>query len=166
MASNSFPDLFKKLPAVVILGFLLWLIPGCKRNMIFEEQFAFGENKWKSGNFVRFSFEVPDTVTPCNLYLLVRNSTDYSYANLYLFLHTILPDSSVAADTLDIPLAAADGKWLGQGIGKYRDNKVLIRPAFRFPRAGTYHMEIEQAMREKELSGISAIGLSIETNSK
>lgn len=134
--------------------------------MIFDEQFSFEENQWKAGNFVRFTVEVPDTVTPCNLYLQVRNTTDYPYANLYLFLHTILPDSSIAADTLDVPLAATDGKWLGKGIGKYRDNKVLIRPAFRFPKAGTYHIEIEQAMREKELTGISAIGLSIEKYSK
>lgn len=166
MASNPFPYHLHKLTAAFLAFIFLLFTLGCSRNMIYDEQFSFEENEWKAGNFVRFSFEVPDTVTPCNLYLLVRNTTDYPYANLYLFLHTILPDSSVAADTLDVPLAATDGKWLGKGIGKYRDNKILIRPAFRFPKAGTYHMEIEQAMREKELSGISAIGLSIETYSK
>ncbi len=155
-----------KLPAVWVLLIFATLLSGCDRVRLFEDQITLEENRWNTGDFVRFTFQVPDTESPCNLYLTIRNTTDYSYSNLYLLLHTILPDSTVAADTLDLPLATVDGKWLGRGNGKYRDSRILIRSGFRFPVAGTYHLEIEQAMREQELTGISAIGLRIEKPEK
>ena len=43
-----------------------------------------------------------------------------------------------------------------------RDLRVTLNPNLRFPLKGTYHFELEQAMREPVLKGISDIGLFVE----
>ena len=43
-----------------------------------------------------------------------------------------------------------------------RDLTIPLNENLRFPLTGTYHFEIEQAMREPVLKGISDIGLYIE----
>jgi gliding motility-associated lipoprotein GldH len=160
------PKLLKIRFAAIMLPLAIMTLCGCSRNRLFEEKVDITDNRWNAGDFVRFTFQVPDTSYPCDLYLMVRNTTEYDYSNLYLFLHTTLPDSTVAADTIDLNLARPDGKWLGKGIGKFRDSKILLMPGFRFPKTGTYRLEIEQAMRESSISGISAIGLRIEKTNR
>ena len=43
-----------------------------------------------------------------------------------------------------------------------RDLQIVLNKNLLFPFTGTYHFEIEQAMREPVLKGISDIGLFIE----
>ncbi len=43
-----------------------------------------------------------------------------------------------------------------------RDLTIPLNENLLFPLKGTYHFEIEQAMREPKLKGISDIGLYIE----
>ena len=59
-------------------------------------------------------------------------------------------------------LATPEGRWIGKSSGSMRDLHVPLNENLRFPLTGTYHFEIEQAMREPVLKGISDIGLFIE----
>ena len=106
-----------------------------------------------------------DTVSLCSCYINVRNTTDYPFSNLYLFIKTIYPDGKVAMDTIQLQLADKSGKWLGKGIGKLRDNQVLLMKDIRFPYTGKYVFEISQAMRVNKLKGIKDIGMRISKQS-
>ncbi len=167
-----YPRQTKKQPGSTPLPFKLLLyctlvvvvgISGCAdRQKVYEQLYLVEEEGWYNEDFLRFRFEITDTTVPYNFYIDVRNSVEYPYSNLFLFVRTVLPDQQHAQDTLDIWMADPEGRWLGSGIGKYRDRRVLIMPAFRFPMAGEYQFEIEHAMREPLLSGIAAAGIRVE----
>ncbi len=139
----------------------LFLI-GCDRRRVYEQYHEVKGPVWDSKDFFRYHFTIQDTAIPYNFYINIRNSTEYPYANLFLFVRTMLPGQMMAGDTLDLLMATPDGKWVGRGIGKYRDNQVLILKEFRFPAKGDYAFEIEHAMRDENLKGIAAVGIRVE----
>lgn len=113
-------------------------------------------------NRVPFDVTVNDTVGIYSFGLNLRHSEDYRYSNLYVFMHTEMPNGNVTHDTIQCLLAAPDGRWVGKSSGSLRDYHVVLNPNLRFPLEGVYYFEIEQAMREPVLKGICDIGLFIE----
>ena len=83
-----------------------------------------------------------------------------------MFLHTTFPNGNQTHDTIECIFAYPDGRWIGDGSGSMRDLKILLNNNLRFPIKGNYHFEIEQAMREPVLEGITDVGLRIEAIEK
>ena len=71
-----------------------------------------------------------------------------------------MPNGNITHDTIECILATPDGHWVGKSSGSMRNVRINLNE-LRFPLKGTYHFEIEQAMREPVLKGISDIGLFI-----
>jgi gliding motility-associated lipoprotein GldH len=145
-----------------ILGVLF--LTSCDKSAFFEENRHVASETWKQGDTLYYKLQITDTIHYFDFYLNVRNSTDYRYRNLYLFMNTRFPGGGIARDTIECMLAAADGKWYGKGMGKIKDSRILFKKAVRFPHAGTYLIGIQQAMREVKLAGISDIGVRIESH--
>ena len=145
-----------------ILGVLF--LTSCDKSAFFEENQHVASETWKQGDTLYYKLQITDTIHYFDFFLNVRNSTDYRYRNLYLFMNTKFPGGGIARDTIECMLAAADGKWYGKGMGKIKDNRILFKKAVRFPHAGTYLIGIQQAMREVKLAGISDIGVRIESH--
>jgi len=118
--------------------------------------------EWSSVDSLHFNFEVNDTINPYNMYINIRNTTDYKYSNIYFFMQIQFPDGRYSIDTLEVFLADRKGNWLGKGLGKNKDNQVLFRKRGRFPMSGNYNIAIEQAMRTEQLIGIKSVGIRIE----
>lgn len=117
---------------------------------------------WHQDDLIHFEVELADSVSLHELYLLVRNSTDYPYSNLYLFLDIEFPDKRLLRDTLECILVQRDGQWTGKGFGKIRSNQFLFRDNVWFPNDGTYHFRIQHGMREDTLIGITDIGIRLD----
>lgn len=83
-----------------------------------------------------------------------------------MFLHTTFPDGNQTHDTIELILAYPDGRWIGKGTSSMRDNKILLNDNLCFPLKGNYHFEIEQAMREPVLEGITDVGICFEKTLK
>ena len=117
---------------------------------------------WDKNNILKFDVDITDTVSPDNIYINVRNASQYQFNNLFLFLTTHVPNGNVAARTL-VELTLADEKgWLGDGAGDIWDNRILFKKNFRFPHSGKYIFELEQAMRLNPLPLIMDAGIRIE----
>ena len=128
----------------------------------FDQRGVIPEAKWDVEHRVPFDVTVNDTVGIYAFGMNLRHMENYRYSNLYVFLHTTLPNGNEMCDTIQCLLAAPDGRWVGKSSGSMRDLHITLNPAMRFPLEGTYHFEIEQAMREPVLKGIADIGLFIE----
>ncbi|MBQ3709851.1 MAG: gliding motility lipoprotein GldH [Bacteroidales bacterium] len=128
----------------------------------FDERKVIPEAKWAMENRIPFDMEVDDTVSVYAFGMSMRHMENYRYSNLYVFLHTTLPNGNVTHDTIQCLLATPEGNWVGKSSGSMRDISFTLNPRMCFPLRGTYHFEIEQAMREPVLKGISDIGLFIE----
>jgi gliding motility-associated lipoprotein GldH len=92
----------------------------------------------------------------------VRNTGEYEYSNLYLFVTTHSPSGLALRDTIEVVLADDRGKWLGKGAASVFTLYIPYRQNIRFPLRGIYQFDIEQAMWIEDLKHISDIGLRIE----
>ena len=140
----------------------LCLVLASCANDSFEERIVIPEAEWAQENRVAFDVDINDTISGYVFGIEFRHLENYRYSNLFVFLHTRMPNGNVTHDTIECTLATPEGRWIGKGSGSMRDLRVPLNENLRFPLKGTYHFEIEQAMREPVLKGISDIGLFIE----
>lgn len=152
----------RKISVFVSIVMLVMLSLSCDSNKIYEENFAVENNEWKHSDIKTFEFEIDDTLSPLNLFINLRTTTDYQYSNIYLFLHSEYPDGYSDKDTLEFILAEPNGKWLGESSGTVVENQVLISRGGRFMHKGTYIFKLEHAMREEVLSEIIDVGFRVE----
>jgi len=146
---------------VVFVIALVFIISSCGNNSIYDHNQEIN-NPWKAEQKAEFDFNISDTLSAFDFYINIRNTTEYNYSNLYLFIRTDFPNKYVAIDTAEIFLADIKGNWLGKGFGEIKDIQVLFRKNGRFARKGIYHISFEQAMRDIDLYGIKSVGIRIE----
>ena len=149
-------------PSLLFLFLITTLLASCDKSVVFEKNIQIPDNKWEMNNILRLDAEIDDTITPHTIYINVRNAGGYQFSNLYLFFTTHTPKGEDARDTVELTLADDHGKWLGDGSGDIWDNRILFKKNFRFPEAGMYHFELQQAMRVNPLPQIMDAGLRIE----
>ena len=133
-------------------------------------QFESIENAaWKTSKKVRFDFYIQDTISPKNLFIHLRNTSDYSFSNIYVITSLTFPDETKVVDTLQYEMADKNGKFLGSGISEIKDSKLFLKENSIFPISGVYKISLKQAMRKngnvdgiKELEGITDVGFRIE----
>ena len=148
-------------PAMTTLLFIALFLSACTSDS-FDRRTVIPEAEWRQENRVAFDVDINDTLNGYVFGIGLRHLENYRYSNLFVFLHTRMPNGNVTHDTIECTLATPEGKWLGKSSGSMRDLTVPLNESLRFPLTGTYHFEIEQAMREPVLKGISDIGLYIE----
>lgn len=152
----------KKISRAFVLLLVVVLFASCDSNRIYEEHFAVDNNEWRSDDIKTFKFEIEDTLSPLNLFVNFRTTTDYPYSNLFIFLHSEYPDGYNDKDTLEFLLAESNGKWKGENSGTIVENRILISSGGRFTTRGTYTFSIEQAMRDEALPEIIDVGFRVE----
>ena len=133
----------------------------CGRPALLDEHREVNKKGWKAGDKIKLEVVVTDTNKLYDFYFDVRNTVDYPNMNVFFFITTTFPNGQKAKDTLECMLADLEGKWLGEGWGKIKSNRILFKNRIRFPMTGTYQFEIEHAMRYMMLTEISDIGLRI-----
>lgn len=132
------------------------------KNVIFDESVIISNASWDNQEFPYFDVDIEDTLSAYNFYLNIRHLENYRYSNFYMFLHTTFPNGNQTHDTIELVLAYPDGRWIGDGSGSMRNNNILLNNNLYFPLKGTYRFEIEQAMREPILDGITDVGICVE----
>ena len=151
-----------KLKLLVITAITSMLIAACSDNYVYNGYVTMPHERWHADSLASFRVPVSDTITFYNLFVNVRNTTDYPYQNLYLFINITAPNGASVRDTFECYLADDHGKWLGKGKGKLRDNRFIYRENIRFGTEGDYTVTLQQAMRVEQLKGISEVGFRVE----
>ncbi|MBK8847784.1 MAG: gliding motility lipoprotein GldH [Bacteroidetes bacterium] len=146
-----------------VLIMSLFLI-SCEKELLFETYAPIADKSWSADKPLEFAVKVLSDSNTYNIYLNIRNSHDYKFSNLYLFLETTLPNGNSDMDTIECELADSHGRWLGSGLGDLHDNRILFAENVRFKYKGTYKFKFTQGMRINPLYGISDFGMRIEKN--
>lgn len=144
---------------IIVLIFLLF---ACNGSPVFDEVEGIPEAGWEADSKMTFTIPISDTTNSCDIFVHLRNSNDYSYSNLWLFITTTSPAGHTLCDTVEFVLAEPDGKWLGAGLGAISSVMVPYKTNIRFPNRGIYKFEVQQAMRSDILTGIMDVGIRIE----
>lgn len=145
------------------LGFL-----ACDSKQVFD-QYRTVPNRWHKDAIMEFSIEQPDSVNAYNLFVNLRNDSNYKYSNLFLIVEMNYPNGKVVKDTLEYEMTYPDGTFIGTGFTDVKENKFWYKEGMRFKEQGIYVVKVQHAMREngntkgvEELEGITDIGFRIE----
>lgn len=159
------------MPNNTVLYLILFcsLLSSCDKNQVFDK-YKTTNNAWHKDNTISFDLNMPDTTSAYNLFVNVRNTNEYKYSNLFLIVAMNFPNGKVLTDTLEYKMAEPSGKLLGSGFSKIKENKLWYKENVVFNEAGTYKVDIQQAMRKngdvngiESLEGITDVGFRVET---
>jgi gliding motility-associated lipoprotein GldH len=141
---------------------LVILFSSCGRNILFEKVDHISDEKWASDHILKYQFKIVDTTQFYDIFINVRNSTDYPYQNLYLFLINKFPSGVTVTDSIEALLCDPFGNWYGKGSGRIKDHRLLMRQKVRFQQKGVYNFSFQHAMRDEDLIGITEFGITIQ----
>ena len=146
-----------------ILVFSVWVL-SCDNHSIFKSYVDLKDTNWYVKNIPSFTFEVRDEKVPYNIYLLIRNTSQYPYNNLYVTRYIYGPDGKQINNRLEevTLFNSKTGKPFGQGLGDIYDHKVLSTRNFKFPKKGKYTIKLKQYMRQDPLPNVMSVGISVE----
>ncbi len=134
----------------------------CVKNNRYESAHIFHNENWDKNDTAFFKVNITDTMAKYNMYLKIRRSINYPYANIWLRTLTLTPDSpSVVSSDLELTLEEKDGKPTGSRFGNNIEHLILIQDHVRM-KPGMYKFWILQNMRDDVLKGVLNINLRIE----
>jgi gliding motility-associated lipoprotein GldH len=138
----------------------------CESGVVTEKIKPVPDSGWKISDTLSFEALIADSSKRYNFILIIRHTTDYAYRNLFFFTETLLPDSTMANDTIEIILADKKGQWYGKGSGYIKTLETTLIPKAQFIQEGKYQFRFNQGMREDTLKHIKNIGIRIESIEK
>ena len=148
-------------PLILLLLALPLLFHACDADMVYDQYVHLEQGTWTWQDPLEFEAQISDTLSMHNIYLQVRHTTAYPLSNLYMFIHILSPTGQHLKDTVNMILAAPDGRWMGRGNGNMRELMLLFRKQSIFAVPGTDIFTLEQAMRKEELP-VTDVGIRIE----
>ena len=157
---------------ILVILLCVFNFTACDEKMVFDS-YKSVPSQWHKDSIISFNFKAPDTLNNYNLFINLRNTSDYKYNNLYLIASLKQPHGKTVIDTLEYKMANEKGEFLGSGFSNVKENKLWYKgydSPFKFQENGEYQVKLQQAMRENgkvngviNLEGITDIGFRIET---
>ena len=160
VAGCSLPIVYCLLPIVSCL----LLITSCKQLDVYEKDTSIPKYEWQSDFVAKGSFNIADTLSSYNVYLVLRHTDAYKYNNIWLNVGLQAPGDSLNYQKINLRLGNdATGGWEGKGMNDIWEVRKLVNTEpWRFKKAGAYNFTISQIMRDNPLLHIMTVGLRIE----
>jgi gliding motility-associated lipoprotein GldH len=135
----------------------------CQKVDVFEKNISLKDQHWPSSFKPEISFNISDTISSYNIFVVVRHNDTYRYNNLWLNIYTLSPGDSVTKpQALDLQLASNEQGWLGTGMDDIFEHRIKISQTPVSLKAGTYRFQLEQIMRDDPLESILNVGIRVE----
>ena len=145
------------LTAIVIITSCNWTTG------IFEKNMPFDNHEWPSSVKPDIVFEISDTVSLYNIYIVLRHTDAYHFNNIYVRATVKEPgEEKGRSGDYDLQLATNGKGWIGTAMDDIYDARLLVQPKTRFRKSGIYHITLEQLMREDPLKNVLSAGLRVE----
>ena len=163
--SCNLPLYYKNHPLkyVVPVLFCFLLLGSCIKSDLFEKNATIPGQEWEYSFKPAIQFDITDTVSSYNIYIVVRHTDAFRYNNLWIRIKSSAPgDSATTTQQFDLPLASQN-RWTGSGMDDIYEHRILLyRSPVKFFKPGQYKVSIEQVMRENPLQHILNVGLRLE----
>lgn len=136
-------------------------LSSCVDGSFYEKDSPLTGRSWSHENKQKFEVNITDNSAKYDVFITVRHSPSYKFANLYLLLHEQGVGLKDTAYRKEIILAQPDGRWIGHSAGGLYEIERIAKDNFSFPDTGKYVFEIEQNMRDNPLKEIVDVGIKI-----
>ena len=117
--------------------------------------------QWSFSDSLVYSFEIKDTLNYYDFSILVRNTENYMWSNIYLFSDLTFPNGKVRRDTIEVVLADQYGYWMGHNSGTIVTTTAKFMHDRKFPLGGNYKIVITHGMRDPILEEVTDIGIKV-----
>jgi gliding motility-associated lipoprotein GldH len=150
--------LWKRFLMLAALG-----LTACNTVDVFEKEVPFARQQWASSDQPSIRFQITDSSSLYNVYLIFRHSDAYNFNNIWMK-WTIHQPGQAQAQTQQFDLRLANNRngWLGSGMDDIWEHRILLQSRTRFPHSGDYQVELTQMMRQDPLLHVLNVGLRIE----
>ncbi len=135
----------------------------CDSSTYYDDMEAIGNDGWKQDKFIEQTVDIEDAEEQFDVYLNIRNTKDYQYWNLFVFLDIEDPDGEVWKDTVELTISDENGKWTSEDVSEtYVMNSFRTYQDYTFPKPGKYTFKLSHGMYDDPLIGISDVGIRLE----
>jgi gliding motility-associated lipoprotein GldH len=148
---------------MVMLLTASFIFSACRQINVFEKNTNLPAMKWQNNFNVTGTFNITDTASLYNVYIVIRHTDAYRYNNLWLSAALQPPGDSLVFNRINLTLGNDATGWEGEGMN---DIWEVRKPVSSFPKqfkkAGTYNFVLKQIMRDDPLENIISAGMMIE----
>lgn len=141
----------------------LLLLCACETTTIYQNTATLADHTWPADSLLNFSFHVHDTTQPYDIYLMVKNTQEYPYQNLYITYY--LEDATQTLLNTELRNYALfevkTGKPWGSGWKKVKSHAFIVLKDHHFLWPGLYTLKLAQFMRTEALPGLHAVGIKV-----
>ncbi|MES2430510.1 MAG: gliding motility lipoprotein GldH [Bacteroidota bacterium] len=144
---------------------LLFIIAftGCTQLDVFEKNATIPDHKWSYNFQPAFSFDITDTASEYNLYVVLRHTDAYKYNNIWLNIGSQSPADTMKFQRFDLQLGTDSKGWEGTGMDDIWElRRSVTNGPIRFNKPGKYNFAVAQIMRENPLPNVMSIGIRVE----
>jgi gliding motility-associated lipoprotein GldH len=138
---------------------LLVFLTSCAKLEVYEKIATFPRHEWASGDKKSFTFNIPDSTSPYNIWLVVRHEDAYNYRNIWLNIEVKEPDTSYTIRREF--MLAGNNRWLGTGMDDVFEERVNFAALPRLKK-GDYTFTLQQIMREDPLQHLLNVGIRVQ----
>lgn len=139
------------------------LFSSCGTIDVFEKSVSIPNHEWNSSYKPEIDFEITDTASLYNIFVVVRHTDAYMYNNIWMNVYTQVPLDTTNKQRLDLRLATDNKGWLGSGMDDIYEHRILItHTPQRLTKPGVYKFRLENIMREDPLKYVMNVGIRVE----
>src|SRR5690606_21941752 len=118
---------------------------------------------WTSDFSADGSFEITDTVSKYQLFIVLRHTDAYRYNNIWLRVGLQTPGDSLRFQKVNLQLGTDATGWYGTGMNDiFEVRRPLTNKAMRFIHPGVYQFKIFHIMRDEPLAEVISVGMRLE----
>lgn len=141
---------------MVIVVIVSSICTGCGHRPLYSHYEQVDILGWNKDRLLVFPVLVSDTTQRYDITLRVRSTDVFPYENFWLFVST-----DTIRDTIEVFLSDERGRRLGHEHNGYNDVAVSVAAGVLF-HSDTTLITVQQAMRDENIVGISAIGIEVD----
>lgn len=154
-------------PANIYFFLLIVIAPiaffSCKQVAVYEKNTTIPAYKWQQNFTANGTFDIKDTLSSYNIYVVLRHTDAYKYNNIWLNIGLQPPGDSMFFQNVNLTLATDATGWEGTGLNDIWEVRKLVNgQPRRFIKNGEYKFSITQIMRDNPLLHVMSAGLRVQ----
>lgn len=138
----------------------VFCLSACHYPGYYEKSVRIKNLQWPSSQRATFDFDIQDTGSTYNIYIVFRHLDAYHYNNVWMDITTMAPKDTAITQKLNLKLGD-NKKWLGSIADDIVDHRILITRNPITLRAGHYTFILHNAMREDPLLNVLNVGIRV-----
>lgn len=145
----------------IFLFLFALLLSSCDSNQVYKHYESLENYEWKRDHAIEFEVPIEDTASHYDVYLAIRHTTYYPYANILVNVSSYDPDDNMRSLDYEFFLRDNNGNFKAEGAGDLWDIEFLIYEDISYPKPGNYKYVVSNYMPHLSTPDIMEVGLIV-----